>query len=318
MKIQLLLENIGPITKAKVNLKNLSIIVGANSIGKSLISKSTYITLRGLNLDDDSFTELINAEVYKPQLYSDSENISVSLLIDSDERLNLTFNPLRIKSTLSNEIKCVTYVGGPLIVNEPLISKCEIDHDNDLKCKLINKVPITNKADLEKIAELNLLFDEVIEEHKLVYIDETNSLGLQLSNKFILSMNKAPNGIKSFLILKELLNNGYLQEDMVLILDEPEILSHASWQLIYAHIISKIIKYFKVKVMINTCSLYFIEALEMYSKSYELNTDYYLGEKLENGYTFTNQNNNLQLIYSTLLEPYEKLDDLKLYYTEGK
>ena len=81
MKIQLLLENIGPITKAKVNLKNLSIIVGANSIGKSLISKSTYITLRGLNLDDDSFTELINAEVYKPQLYSDSENISVSLLI---------------------------------------------------------------------------------------------------------------------------------------------------------------------------------------------------------------------------------------------
>ena len=70
--------------------------------------------------------------------------------------------------------------------------------------------------------------------------------------------------------------------------------------------------------MINTCSLYFIEALEMYSKSYELNTDYYLGEKLENGYTFTNQNNNLQLIYSTLLEPYEKLDDLKLYYTEGK
>ena len=35
MKIQLKLENIGPITKSKVNLKNLSIIVGANSIEKA-------------------------------------------------------------------------------------------------------------------------------------------------------------------------------------------------------------------------------------------------------------------------------------------
>lgn len=52
----------------------------------------------------------------------------------------------------------------------------------------------------------------------MVYIEEKNSLGLHLSDEFILSMNKSPNGLKSFLILKELLNNGYLQENMVLIL----------------------------------------------------------------------------------------------------
>lgn len=316
MKLQLKLENIGPITKAKINLKNLTIIVGENSIGKSLISKTTYITARGLSLDDESFTDLLNAEVYKPQLYNDSDNISVSLSIDNEERLNIGFNPLKIQIKLSTEIKSVTYVGGPLIVNEQLVNRCEYDHDNDLKCKLVNKIEIKDKSILEKINEINMLINEITNEYKLVYLDQTNSLGLQLSNKFVLSMNKSPNGIKSFLILKELLNNGYLQENMVLILDEPEILSHASWQLSYAHIIAKIIKYFKVKVMINTCSLFFIEALEMYSKSYELNTDFYLGEKYEDGYTFSNQNNNIQHIYSNLLEPYEKLDDLKRYYME--
>lgn len=116
MKIQLKLENIGPITKAKVNLKNLSIIVGANSIGKSLISKTAYILLRGLNLNDENFIKLLDAEAYKPQLYSDSTDIFVFLSINDEERLNVSFNPLKIQSKFFSEIKAVTYVGEEVLL----------------------------------------------------------------------------------------------------------------------------------------------------------------------------------------------------------
>lgn len=315
MKIQLKLLNIGPISTTKVSLKDLSIIVGPNSTGKSLISKTAYISLRGLNLNDNDLTQLLNEEVYKPQLYNEADEVSVNLKIDDDERLNIDFKSMNIRTKYTPEITETTYVSGPLVVNENFNNTCSFDHDNDLKCKLINKISLNEETTL-KVEEINKLFDEIVDGHRLVLIEEGSHFGLKLENNLVLPMNKSPNGIKSFLILKELLNNGYLQENMILILDEPEILSHSSWQLSYAHILAKIIRYFKVKVVINTCSLFFIEALEMYSKSYNLDTDFYLGEKSEDGYSFKNRNNDIQRIYSTLLEPYEKLDDLKRYYME--
>ena len=39
------------------------------------------------------------------------------------------------------------------------------------------------------------------------------------------------------------------------------------------------------------------------------------GVKDDGGYTFVNQESDLQEIYNALLEPYEKLDDLRMAYS---
>ena len=47
-------------------------------------------------------------------------------------------------------------------------------------------------------------------------------------------------GLKAFVILKQLLINGNVQDKDVIVLDEPEIHLHPEWQLLYAEI--KLIK----------------------------------------------------------------------------
>ena len=49
-----------------------------------------------------------------------------------------------------------------------------------------------------------------------------------------LSVHNLSTGIKSFAILKILLEKGCLKDKDVLILDEPEIHLHPQWQIVYA------------------------------------------------------------------------------------
>ena len=318
MKFDFLLNNIGPINSARVSLRDLTVLVGMNSIGKSLISKSAYLSIKGLLSSDKELVRLVEMEVYKPELYKRREDIRLQFLIDDVTAMDLSFDPLVVHGFIPDQkIADITYVDGPLVINEPVPSVLGNSHDDDLKKKLVTRkegfVPMEHDG---AIREINALLEEVLEEHRLVYKEEKRGLYLTVSEELMVSLKKAPNGLKSFIILRELLANGYLSRGSVLVLDEPEILSHPSWQLAYAHILARIIRQLGVKVMINTCSMYFIEALEMYSNSYKLDSDFYLGVKDDGGYTFVNQESDLQEIYNALLEPYEKLDDLRMAYSE--
>lgn len=88
-------------------------------------------------------------------------------------------------------------------------------------------------------------------------------------------------GLKTFIIIKTLLETGALRENGVLILDEPEIHLHPKWQLLFAEIIVLLHKEFGMYTLINTHSPYFIEAIEVYSKKYGIsNCKYYLAENI--------------------------------------
>ncbi|MDD2370768.1 MAG: hypothetical protein PHQ32_02065 [Firmicutes bacterium] len=319
MKLNYLLNNIGPIEKADIDLEDLTIIVGTNSIGKSLITKSAYIATKSLLSNDEQIVNLIKDEGYTPELYRADEGISLNMSLNDKTTLKLGFNPLKIKiMDKEKPIKDITYVDGPLIINENIPKNLGLDHNDDLKRKLISISEDELDYKNEYFDEILDLINEILENQDLEYSSEKRRFFLKVNNNMKVLINRAPNGIKSFLILRELLQNGYLNKDKVLILDEPEILSHAVWQLSLAHIIAKMIKNLGVKVIINTCSIYFIEALEMYSTSYQLKTNYYLGKKAEDRYIFINESNSIQNIYNALLDPFEKLDNLRMQYSKGE
>ena len=77
-------------------------------------------------------------------------------------------------------------------------------------------------------------------------------------------------GLKSFVLLKLLLEKGILKEKDVLILDEPEIHLHPEWQLVYAEMIVLLQKKFDLSIVVTTHSRDFLEAIELYAKKYEL------------------------------------------------
>lgn len=320
MKLNFLLNNIGPIEKANIELEDLTIVVGTNSIGKSLISKSAYIAIKSLLSKDEEIVNLIKEEGYTPELYKHAENIFLSMTVNDIPTLRLDFNPLSI-NIIDRELKVneVTYVDGPLIINESIPKSLGLEHNDDLKRKMIT-IKTGNNENIDKYLnykqEILNLIDEIIENQILEYSSEKRRFFLNVNDRIRVPINKAPNGIKSFLIIRELLNNDYLHNESILILDEPEILSHPVWQLSLAHIIGRIIKNLGVKVIVNTCNIYFIEALEMYSDSYKLMKNFYLGQKINDGYEFINETKTIQNIYNALLDPFEKLDNLRMEYNK--
>lgn len=74
-------------------------------------------------------------------------------------------------------------------------------------------------------------------------------------------------GMKSFIIIKTLLQNGSIDENGIIILDEPEIHLHPEWQLKFAEIIVLLQKEFGLNILLNTHSPYFLNAIEVYSKN---------------------------------------------------
>ena len=71
-----------------------------------------------------------------------------------------------------------------------------------------------------------------------------------------LNIGNLSTGMKTFVIIKTLLQNGTLEKNGTIILDEPEIHLHPEWQLIFAELIVLIQKELSMHILINTCLLY--------------------------------------------------------------
>ena len=120
-------------------------------------------------------------------------------------------------------------------------------------------------------------------------------------------------GLKSFVLLKLLLEKGILKEKDVLILDEPEIHLHPEWQLAYAELIVLLEKKFDLSIVVTTHSRDFLEAIELYSKKYDLFSKcrFYLADLDQGLAVFKDVTASLDKIYRQLVTPSMLLDKIR-------
>ena len=130
-----------------------------------------------------------------------------------------------------------------------------------------------------------------------------------------LDMSSLSNGMKSFLIIRKLLENGYLREKGVLIFDEPEIHLHPEWQLAFAEVIVLLQKEFDLSVVVTTHSAYFLFAIEVFSARHGIadKCNYYLSEIADdNSVAVLNDvTGNLEPIYEKYLKPFQDLENMR-------
>lgn len=128
-----------------------------------------------------------------------------------------------------------------------------------------------------------------------------------------LSLRNLSTGLKSFAIIKRLLEYHNLNDQDVLILDEPEIHLHPEWQLIYAELIVLLQKTFNLTILLTTHSPYFLEAIEVFSEKHGLKkkTKYYLAHMQDDYAVFDDVTDDTARIYNLLAEPFDKLDAIK-------
>lgn len=120
-------------------------------------------------------------------------------------------------------------------------------------------------------------------------------------------------GLKSFVLIKMLLEKGILKEKDVLILDEPEVHLHPEWQLFYAEIIVLLQKKFDLSIVVTTHSSDFLEALDYYSKKHVLSQkcNYYIANMDCGLATFENVTESIEKIYKQMVTPSMLLDRLR-------
>ena len=120
-------------------------------------------------------------------------------------------------------------------------------------------------------------------------------------------------GLKTFVLLKLLIENGILEDNGVMILDEPEIHLHPEWQLVLAELLVLIQQEYGMHILINTHSPYFLDAIDVYAAKHGIREKcrFYLSSD-DGGYAdFEDVSANIDRIYKLLANPFQTLENTR-------
>lgn len=164
----------------------------------------------------------------------------------------------------------------------------------------------------DKLEEIYSLLSEVVDGDIVENQDGEYCLKVNGYVKPLLVKNLST-GLKSFALIKMLLEKGGIKEKDVLILDEPEIHLHPEWQLLYAKLIVLLQKEFDLSIIITTHSPYFLDAIDVYSSIYNISdkTHFYMAENKGNISLLQDVTENIDDIYKKLSDPMQALENLR-------
>jgi predicted ATPase len=235
----------------------------------------------------------------KRQFETDSENIRYNIYTSDVAVLNRDFNKL---STIS-DIQNVIYIDTPMAIG--LLENGKNEHWYDLNKLLMN----------ESFSNNDTFSSQII--HGSAKFERTDLF----RNKFIFKRDdgkefnllEVATGVKSFSILQMLLNNGSLNENTLLILDEPEAHLHPQWIVEYGHFLVYLNKVVGVKLLVASHSPDMVSALK-YITEKEGNPEklnFYLAEQKSGKYQYDYKHlgTDIDAIFESYNKSYEKLDN---------
>ena len=255
-----------------------------------------------------------------------NKQIQTSNKISEKSLISLTIRNQNITATLTNnEVVDVNNAENlktrAIYIDDPFILD-SIDHSFSgprHQQELIRRLKPQPKNNTDEIArqliiskKLNRVLDKIssacdgsISQKDQEYSFQEKTTGERLNIKNLST------GLKTFVIIKMLLENGSLEQNGTLILDEPEVHLHPEWQKIFAEVIVLIQVEFGMHILINSHSSYFIEAIDFYEQKYGIRNEckFYLAvsKKETNTIYFDDVSDQLQPIYKLLYAPIKAL-----------
>lgn len=275
---------------------------------EGLVSDKTLDFIRS-NIDimiDNSSKEIeeldvkrIKAEIISNYFNDIFDNQINNMSISESAYIDLLIKNKHIKAefientctVVQDDIKLINkaiYVDDPYIIDSRIIrSTNSLRGRNEINNNLIKL--LHSKEDEEQIIEQIIAKDKYAEIEEMINLVIKGQLILKKDGRYTLKNNEYPEGInvsnlstglKSFLIIKKLITDNLIVNRDILILDEPEIHLHPEWQIVYAELLVLLQKYFDLTILLTTHSPFFLRAIEVFSKKYELNQKckYYLSK----------------------------------------
>ena len=291
--------------------------------------------IRVMNISNDVIRKEIISRyfnsVFNRQINSLSSDRDINLAdIDlqiKDKHNKLSFSNNEFNDFLGeiNILHKAVYIDNPFIIDE-LSKYQDLNIINEtLKALLLNKKNDIFDGVIGAVMAKEKINDIMILLRKVVDGDITND---QMTGEFYLQLNgynepvalsNLSTGMKSFVILKMLLEKGSLSEKDVVILDEPEIHLHPQWQIAYAELLVLLQKQFDLSVVVTTHSPYFVDAINLFSCKYatDSSVNYYISSVDNNRVNMKNVTDNIEEIYKKMVSPIEALDTLRYELNNG-
>lgn len=314
--------------EANVKIDGLTVIAGENDTGKSTVGKALFSMIKAtqsiteIDDDRDETKKILNRNfcAFYYLLFKSTrlpENGYIHLKKDkyfSAIKRKITEHNIALKRDVKLTNK-ITFIETPLVWNFSKFfrdialveSQMDIKVDYPVLMKELNfKLFIKNASDgINIVDEMILLMGGKFEQ------DERGDYFFNKKGKRI-ELENIATGIKTFGIFQVLSQNNYLNENTVLVLDEPEVHLHPKWQLEMAKIIVELVKS-GVKILVNSHSPYMIDALKYYSDKSKVNSNFYIAEKnKDETSTISDVTMDISPIFEKLTEPLERLHKMKL------
>lgn len=252
-----------------------------------------------------------------------AESVGAIQLQIKDENIDISIeknNVVDVKKSISLNTEAL-YLDDPFVLDEPryFVVRDNLnyeDHRTHLRKRLLY-----SKKEMNAVEEIvvNNKFENIYNKIAMVCsgdIIRNKRARFEYRRKNsdkILDIRNLSTGMKTFAILKILLQNGIIEYNGTIILDEPEIHLHPEWQLLFAELIVLINKEFSMHILLNTHSPYFLRAIQVYSAKYEVadKCRYYLSETIDDYAHISDVTDDVEKIYFKLSRPLQQLEDVR-------
>lgn len=273
----------------------------------------------------NSFTGEFGSQVQN-QLHRDEESI-VNLVI-KDKTISVVIRNEAIASTsgIRNLDHVPVYLDqlSPNLTSDKYryVSRWMFDSQHNANLyDLIGKSLVNDDNDGDSTVIQDILNDQMLKpvQDRLKEICHGSLRSVGKGIKFVdenmpgvsLDLKNVSAGLKTFLILQELIRNGSIGENGTVILDEPEIHLHPQWQVVLAEMIVLLQKAMGLHVLITSHSPYFISAIDVFAKKHDVikNNRYYFSSREGNSVFVEDVTDRIRIIYDSLAAPYQTIQD---------
>ena len=203
-------------------------------------------------------------------------------------------------------IQRVAYIDTPVIVGVK-DGFIPVDYWDDLETLLQRPEKKKNPHNYINISE-QIRGEALYDESSLL-----SSLKYKRNDGKVFNLFESATGIKSFSILQILLNNGFIDKNTLLIVDEPEAHLHPQWIVEYARMIVLLHKHIGTKFFIASHSTDFVSAIKYIATKEEClsSLSYYLSEEdIEHPFTYNYRSlgQDIEPIFESFNKSFELID----------
>lgn len=328
------IEEISAVLAGKTDKKNVHDILVRYFNNNELVEEVIDKIIKINSATDESLQNEIISEIFLDEFNGHITNIRSH----KDSQIELKIRDFEIKVRFNNNNKLlevkgknelaheVVYIDDPFIIDAHNFSKkdAEMSFISRTSEKITNHrmsllSHYANTKNLTLIDRANLQ-DKLI----LIYKKIDNTLGSDMSlfetdrdrvsvgaKTKGLSLDSLSSGMKTFYLIKSLIDNGAIVQNGTLILDEPEVHLHPDWQVTLAEVIVLLQREMGLHILINTHSPYFLRAIEVFSRKYDTEdvVKYYLSYNDGDNAKMKDVTFNISEIYKVLSDPLQRIEN---------